>query len=174
MMCFLLSILLASEGVARRSHSKSGRDGIDRLPRGCMQEGYQFKYQLLYLYPPKAGNNDSVYFIFNHSNSNITIYAMSDKNSPSMTLFNNQIRARQWGVFSTDLPMMRFACTIKNAKFAYGELVDCEKHLKVCEYSNVKYGQNNRGNYWMVESTTRNSAVRQAIRYGVLLSRGHY
>ncbi len=168
--CLMMFLIVSSESFARGR----GPDGLERLPRGCMQEGYAFQYRMLYLHPPEAGNNDSVYFIFNDSYKDITLRAMSDKNKPNITLFNNRIRAKQWGVFSSDMPRVRFACTVKSDKFAYGNVVDCQKHLKVCEFSDVLYGQNNRGNYWMVGSTTRNSAVRRAIRYGVLLSRGHY
>lgn len=166
-----LFLLVTVDGFAR---NKRGGDGLDKLPRGCMQEGYNFDYRMLYLHPQSAGGHDSVYFLFNQSGQGVTLRMMSGEKKPNVSLFNNRINARAWGVFSTDMKKVRFICTVRSNKFAYGEVVDCAKHLKVCEFSDVKYGQNNRGNYWMVSSSTRNGAVRRAIRYGVLLSRGHY
>lgn len=164
-------LLLSGGAEARRS---GGPDGIDKLPRGCMNEGYSFKYNMAYLHPSQAGNYDSVYFFFNDSNRDITLLQAKKVGAYHVTELNNRIRAGQWGVYSTDEDEVRFICTTRSAKFRHGDIVDCEKHFKICEFSDVLYGLNNRGNFWMVNSTTRNSAVRGAIRYGVLLSRGHY
>lgn len=164
-------LLLLSLGVEARG---SGPDGLDRLPNGCMNEGYSFKYNMVYLHPSEAGNYDSVYFFFNDSNESITLLQAKKVGKYHITELNNRIHARQWGVYSTDEDEVKFICTKRSAKFRHGDIVDCSKHLKICEFSDVLYGLNNRGNFWMVNSTTRNSAVRGAIRYGVLLSRGHY
>jgi hypothetical protein len=151
-----------------------GPDGVARLPKGCMNEGFEFKYNMTYLHPSQAGNYDSVYFFFNDSNQAINLLQAKKVGEYHVTELNNRIHARQWGVYSTDEDNVKFICTTSSSKFRHGDIVDCEKHLKICEFSDVLYGLNNRGNFWMVNSTSRNSAVRGAIRYGVLLSRGHY
>lgn len=141
-----------------------------KLPRGCHNEGYTYHHKALTLLPAQKGNNDSVYFIYNTSNSTINLYQLKNADEHMGLNINNKIKAHQWGVYSSDEAQVRFACTKPNSRYPHGKLVDCQRNLKVCEYTHVKYGLNNRGNYWMARSTTKNSAIRRAIRIGVLLT----
>ncbi len=140
------------------------------LPRGCHNEGYAFHYKTLTLLPAKAGNYDSVYFIYNKSNSTINLYQLKDANEHLGLNINNKIKPHKWGVYSPDEEQVRFACSIPSSKYDHGKLIDCRKALKVCEYTKVKYGLNNRGNYWMARSTTKNGAIRRSVIIGVLLT----
>jgi hypothetical protein len=141
-----------------------------QLPKGCHDEGYSFHHQALTLFPARAGNNDSVYFVYNNSGSTINLYQLKSANTHMGLNINNKLRPYNWGVYSSDEALVRFACSIPSTKYTYGKLTDCRANLKVCEYTHVKYGQNNRGNYWMSRSTTKNGALRRVNRLGVLLT----
>ena len=155
-------MILSSEAIARLKPLE--------LPRGCHNEGYSFNDKTLNLFPAKKGNNDSVYFIYNRSNSTVSLYQLKNANEHMGLNINNKIRANQWGVYSSDETNVRFACTKPSHQYPHGKLVDCGQNLKVCEYTNVKYGLNNRGNYWMARSASKNSAIRRAMKIGVLLT----
>jgi len=71
-------------------------------------------------------------------------------------------------VLSVNEKSMKFACSVKEYGKKYGEVVDCSKAVQVCEYNNVKFGLNNRGNYWIVNSSSRNGAVRAVVKYGII------
>ena len=142
---------------------------IEKLPKGCHDEGYAFNHKALTLMPSKAGNHDSVYFVYNNSPNTINLYQLKSAEEHMGLNINNKIRPFNWGVYSSDESLVRFACSIPSAEYAHGKLVDCQSRLKVCEYTNVKYGLNNKGNYWMSRSNTRGGALRRVNRLGVLL-----
>ena len=162
-LCLLsLTVALASNAYARLKPLE--------LPRGCHDDGYDYHHKALTLLPAKAGNNDSVYFVYNRSDSTINLYQLKAANEHMGLNINNKIRPYSWGVYSSDESLVRFACTKPSALYDHGKLVDCKSALKVCEYIHVKYGLNNRGNYWMSRSSSKNSALRRVNRIGVLLT----
>ena len=63
---------------------------------------------------------------------------------------------------------MKYICTVHDGKSSHGRIVDCANSLKVCEYARVKYGMNNRGNYWLVQGNTRSGAIREVVYYGII------
>ena len=77
------------------------------------------------------------------------------------------IRPGRWAVLSST-ESMNYICTKHDGKSSHGEVIDCAQSLKVCEYARVKYGMNNRGNYWLVHSNSRGGAVRAVIHYGII------
>tara|TARA_B110000908_G_C10215283_1_gene432497 strand:+ start:196 stop:747 length:552 start_codon:yes stop_codon:yes gene_type:complete len=156
--------------IAIFSHATAATSNPSVLPRGCHNEGYSFHHKALTLLPSKAGNNDSVYFVYNNSGSTINLYQLKSANAHMGLNINNKIRAYSWGVYSSDEDLVRFACSIENSDYDHGQLVDCQERLDVCEYTHVKYGLNNRGNYWMSRSNTRGGALRRVNRLGVLLT----
>ncbi len=141
-----------------------------QLPRGCHDEGYDFYHKTLTLLPSKAGNNDSVYFVYNKTGTTVNLYQLKTASEHMGLNINNKIRPYSWGVYSSDESLVRFACSKPSATYNHGQLVDCQSALKVCEYTHVKYGLNNRGNYWMSRSSSKNSALRRVNRIGVLLT----
>jgi hypothetical protein len=144
----------------------------ETMPNGCYDEGYAFKHKMLTLYPKKEGNRDSVYFIYNQSNHTINLFHAKKTQTHHGVNINNDIKAHRWAVYSSDEEKVRFICTSPSRKYEHGEINDCGEVLKVCEFSNVKFGLNNRGNYWMVDSTSKNTALRKVNReHGVLLRR---
>jgi hypothetical protein len=143
-------------------------DPDDKRPLGCKDVGYQFELRILRILPPETGDKQSLYFIFNTQKQPVNLYQMRQEDSTRSVYLNHVIRPRQWAVLSTSEPEVRYICTINDAKSNYGKVVDCSESLKVCEYARVKYGMNNRGNYWIVDSNSGRGAVNDVLHYGII------
>ena len=139
-----------------------------RNPLGCRNLGYKYEWNTLHLLPKKAGDVQSLFFVFNKSNRPVRLYQMLPDDGARITSLDHAISARQWAVLATDEPELRYICTVEDARSSYGRIVNCADSLKVCEYVRVKFGLNNRGNYWLVGSNTRGGAVGQVVRYGII------
>lgn len=139
-----------------------------RNPIGCIDTGYEFDMETLHLLPHSAGANQSLYFLYNSLGKKVTLYQMRDEDSSRSMYLNHAINAGQWAVLSTTEKKMKYICAVDDPKSPYGRIVDCEQSLRICEYTKVKYGMNNRGNYWLVNSNTRNGAVAEVVRYGII------
>lgn len=139
----------------------------NRNPIGCSDVGYQYDMHTLTLLPEEQGQTQSMYFLFNKTGQKVTLFQMRDPDSSRSMYMNHQINPGQWGVLSTSEKQVRFICTVPD-NTRYGKIVDCSENLRVCEYTKVKYGLNNRGNYWLVNSNTKNGAIRDVVRYGII------
>jgi hypothetical protein len=140
----------------------------DKYPLGCKDIGYQFELKTLTLLPEQAGERQSLYFVFNALPTNINLYQMRKGDSTRTLYLNHVIHARQWAVLSTSEKELKYICTVDQEKLTYGKVVDCAQSIKVCEYARVKYGMNNQGNYWLVNSNTNGGAVREVLHYGII------
>lgn len=140
----------------------------DKPPLGCRDVGYKFQLKILELLPEEAGDKQSLYFIFNALPKPINLYQMLKDDSTRSMFLNHVISARQWAVLSTSEKELKYICTVDDPKLSYGKIVDCSESLKVCEYARVKYGMNNKGNYWLVKSNTSGGAVNEVIHYGII------
>lgn len=140
----------------------------EKPPLGCKDVGYKYELKVLNLLPAEAGEKQSLYFIFNALEQPINLYQMLKDDSTRSMYLNHVIRPRQWAVLSTSENEIKYICTVDHAKSSYGKIVDCAQSLKVCEYARVKYGLNNKGNYWLVNSNTSGGAVNQVIHYGII------
>lgn len=158
-------MLLADVGYAA---SKERKEKEDRSPLGCKDVGYKYDLKTLLLLPEEAGARQSLYFIFNALNQNINLYQMRKADSSRTLYLNHIIKPRQWSVLSTSEKEVKFICTLDDAKMTYGKVVDCSQSLKVCEYARVKYGMNNSGNFWVVNSNTSGGAVNEVLHYGII------
>lgn len=149
--------------------AKPSKDEDDsKNPLGCRNVGYQFDLHTLKLLPGEAGAPQAMYFIYNKTNRDINLYQMLDDSNTRNLYLNHAIHSRQWAVLSTSEKNLKYICTVPDSSSRYGKVVDCAEGIKVCEFTNVKYGLNNRGNYWLVSSTTKNSALRAVIYYGII------
>ena len=160
----LMSLLLCINGYAKKNKVKKFE-----YPPGCNQEGYSLDYNVLYLHPHAAGNPASLYFVYNNSDKRVTLYQSQRDDADYIININNVVLPNMWAVFATDEKKVKFICAHPNKKYKYGELVDCAKVLKACEFTNVVFGLNNGGNYWVVTNNTKNGAIRQSVRHGILL-----
>ncbi len=140
----------------------------NKNPTGCRDVGYEFSMRLLHLKPGAVGERNSMYFIRNNLGQKLTLYQLHKGDTAQSMFLNHMIRPGQWAVLSVNEKSMKFACSVKEKGKKYGQLVDCADSVNVCEYNNVKFGLNNRGNYWIVSSSTRNSAVNAVIHYGII------
>ncbi|HCA89302.1 MAG: endopeptidase IV [Legionellaceae bacterium] len=137
-------------------------------PLGCRDTGYEFNLNSLELLAKSQGVTQSMYFLHNLSAHKLTLYQMKGEESSRGTYLNHQIGVGEWAVLSTTEPHMKFICTVPDSTRAYGKIVRCADNIHVCEYTNVKYGLNNKGNYWLVNSSTKNGAIREVVRYGII------
>lgn len=150
------------------SAAQKAKKDAERFPIGCRPVGYQKRLKVLSLFPGKEGALQSMYFIYNKLPETISLYQMRGDESEYTTRFNHIIRANSWAVLATGEPLVKFICSLGDGKSSYGTIVDCAKTVKVCEYVNVKFGLNNKGNYWIVDSNTRNGAVSEVVHYGII------
>jgi hypothetical protein len=167
---FLLSFLVISfaYGEVIKDKVKEKEKEDNRPPIGCRNTGYKFELETLQLLTGSNGDNQSLYLLHNQSNQPINLFQMRSEESSRSLYLNHVIGAHEWGVLSTSEKQVKFICTNPAKKSAYGQVVDCAQHLLVCEYTNVRYGLNNRGNFWLFNSSTRNGAVSAVVNYGII------
>jgi hypothetical protein len=139
-----------------------------RFPIGCTPVGFQQHLKVLSLFPGKEGALQSLYFFYNKLPQTISLYQMLDEESEHLTRVNHTIGPNQWAALATGSPLVRFICTLGDGKQSYGKIVDCADTIKVCEYVHVKFGLNNKGNFWVSDGNTRNGAVNDVVHYGII------
>ena len=160
---FIFVLLMTTVGAHAAIDKSPGKS-----PLGCKDVGYTFKLKVLELLPAEAGEKQSLYFIYNALQQPISLYQMlKDESTRSMHL-NHVIHGQQWAVLSTSEEKLKYICTVPDPKLTYGKIIDCAESLKVCEYARVKYGLNNKGNYWLVGSNTSGGAVNEVLHYGII------
>lgn len=150
------------------SEQKAPAKDMDRFPIGCKPVGFKQNLKVLTLLPGKEGALQSMYFIYNKMPQTVSLYQMHDHESLYSLWLNHSILAQSWAVLATGEKELKFICTKGDGKKAYGEILDCGEAVKVCEYVNVKFGLNNKGNFWIVNSSTRNGAVSGVVHYGII------
>ncbi|MDI1351872.1 MAG: endopeptidase IV [bacterium] len=143
-------------------------DKETRFPTGCTPVGFEQSLKVLTLYPGKEGALQSMYFFYNKLDQPVSLYQMRDKESEYSTRFNHTIKGSSWAVLAVGEPKVKFICTLGDGKSSYGTIIDCGETIKVCEYVHVKFGLNNKGNFWIVDSNTRNGAVSDVVHYGII------
>ena len=150
----------AHAGLAIFDESKS--------PLGCRDQGYEYHLNSLTIQPEAQGDRQSLYFLFNRLNRPVSLYQMLGDNSVRSMPLNHVINGQQWSVLSTNEQQIKYICAVEDGSSKHGKVVSCADSIKVCEYVRVKYGLNNRGNYWFSSSTHRNRAVADVLHYGII------
>lgn len=150
-----------------RAQQKTAKDEA-RFPIGCRPVGYQQHLKVLSLFPGKEGALQSLYFFYNQLPQTISLYQMRDEDSEYSTRVNHTIGPNQWAALATGERLVKFICTLGDGKKSYGTIVDCADTVKVCEYVNVKFGLNNKGNFWVSDGNSRNGAVNDVVHYGII------
>lgn len=158
----LMMATLANSATLMKVHDES------KSPLGCRDQGYQFKLNVLEIIPAALGDRQSLYFIFNRSNRPVSMVQMlADDSSRSMPL-NHVINPQQWSVLATNQKEMKYICAMDPTPTRRGKIVNCSENVKVCEYARVKFGLNNRGNYWFLNSSSSSAAVSDVLHYGII------
>jgi hypothetical protein len=139
-----------------------------RSPLGCKNVGYEYQLNVVNILPEDTGDRQSLYFIYNRLGKSINLHQMLKSSSTRSTYLNHVIRPHQWAVLATGEKEIKYICTVNGGKSSFGKVVDCSDSLKICEYARVKFGLNNRGNYWLVKNASRGRAVGNVVRYGII------
>lgn len=140
----------------------------DKNPLGCRDMGYQFTLKTLDLVPHMEEGVPSLFFIFNKTTKPVQLSQMRRANDAEAMSINHVIPPKQWAVLATDHRLVKYACSVADGRTPYGAIQDCAETLKVCDFARVKYGMNNRGNFWMVSGNNKNGALREVTYYGVI------
>lgn len=144
-------------------------DEEQKNPLGCRDKGYRYELKTLTLLPESEGAQQSLYFFHNTANQAISLYQMrGDEESTRSMYLNHVIEPNQWAVLSTSESAVKYICTANAGAAGYGKILNCADSIHVCEYLNVKYGLNNRGNFWLVKGNNRGGAVNDVLRYGII------
>ncbi len=146
----------------------SATEQEDKNPLGCRNSGYRFVLKTLDLVPHEEEGIPSMYFMFNQTNKPVQLSQMRTPDDSDVMNINHVIPPKQWAVLAMDHRFVKYACSVADGKSTYGQLLDCEQSLKVCNFARVKYGLNNRGNFWMVSGNSKNGALRDVTYYGVI------
>lgn len=161
-------ILGLASGLVMAKDDDDDEKNSERSPIGCQDVGYEYRLNMVKLLPDQDGDKQSLYFLYNKNNEVVRLYHMRYEDSTQSMRLNNEISGHQWGVLSTGEKEVRFLCAVPDKNNVYGKIVSCQEYIKVCEYPNVRYGMNNEGNYWLIDSTTRNNAVHSVVHYGII------
>jgi hypothetical protein len=165
---FFLTPIHAAPLKNKESSAEKTIKEMERFPIGCSGVGFEHSLKILSLLPGKEGALQSMYFFYNRLSQPISLYQMRGEESEYTTRFNHSIKANSWAVFATGEPLVKFICTLGDGEKSYGKIIDCSETVKVCEYVHVKFGLNNKGNYWIVDSNSRNGAVNEVVHYGII------
>ncbi|NCT57390.1 MAG: endopeptidase IV [Legionella sp.] len=162
--CLIASALLLG---VHETCSAANQDDDIKNPLGCRDVGYKFDLNVLQILPRSEGDDQSLYFMYNKTDHAINLYQMRQSESSQSVYLNHVIRPHRWAALSSS-ERMKYICTMDDRKTSHGKIVDCAESVNVCEYARVKYGMNNRGNYWIVDGNSRNGAVREVVNYGII------
>lgn len=158
----LMMAPLANSATFMKVHDES------KSPLGCRDQGYQFKLNVLDVTPSAPGDRQSLYFIFNRSNRPVSLSQMLADNSSRSVPLNHVINPQQWSVLATNQKDLKYICAVDATASRRGKIVNCSETVKVCEYARVKFGLNNRGNYWFLNSSSSRAAVNDVLHYGII------
>jgi hypothetical protein len=171
LLCGLLSAEHAAAVEAKNNNvdkaQKAAKDEA-RNPIGCKPVGYRHHLKIVSLFPGKEGALQSLFFFYNKLPQTVSLYEMRDIDSEYSTRVNHTIGANQWAALAIGEPLVKFICTLGDGKQSYGKIVDCAEAINVCEYVHVKFGLNNKGNFWVSDGNTRNGAVNDVVHYGII------
>ena len=160
----IVLIVLSQQGLAASIIDSDNKN----FPTGCHAVGYHFELKTLYFMPEHSGARQSLYLVFNRLTEPVALFQMRADGGTRNLYLNHAIAQKSWAVFATSELSLKFTCTVADGSSAYGRVVECAHALRVCEYEHVKFGLNNRGNFWLANSYTRNEAVNAIVHYGII------
>jgi len=173
-------LVLSLSGLAMAAKVKTAEDNPENLapkvviedngksPLGCRDLGYHYALNSLVITPHTATENQSLYFFYNQRSQPVRLYHMLGDKTGRSTFLNHTIEPHQWAALATGLPELKYLCATHADKDNLGTMVPCQDSIKVCEFARVRFGLNNRGNYWIVKGNTRNGAVAEVVHYGII------
>jgi hypothetical protein len=137
-------------------------------PLGCKNVGYRYRLKTIELLPGEQGPKQTMYFFRNESNQPIALHQMRQEDSARSLFINHTIAPQQWAVLAANENVIKFICSIPTSKSEFGQVVDCQDHVRICQNTQVRFGLNNKGNFWIVRNSSKNEALRQVVNYGII------
>jgi hypothetical protein len=165
--CRHLSILFGVLMFTNINHAFAKEDETTN-PLGCQNTGYEFKLKVLNIKAGEHGPQQTMYFLYNFGAAPIALHQMRNEDSSRSLYINHTIQPYKWAVLAANENTLRFICSIPTKKSNYGDVVDCAESIKVCQNTQVRFGLNNKGNFWIVGNNTKNEALRQVVHYGII------
>lgn len=146
-----------------------------KYPLGCRVTGHDFVWNIVRLVHVSDPNEidqelggQTLFFVYNRLKQPLYLNQMLHDDSTLSTYLNHKIMPQQWAVLATNQKEIRYICSVNSGRSKYGNVVNCQDSLKICEYVRVKFGMNNRGNFWVVDSANRGGSVGGVVRYGII------
>jgi len=143
-------------------------EDTSRRPLGCRDLGYNYLLDTLEIQPHAVGDKQSLYFFYNELSQPVKLYHMVGDNTAHSTFLNHTIAPKQWAVLATGQSKVKYLCALHADDGSLGTMTSCKQSIKVCEFARVKFGLNNRGNFWVVQGNTRAGAVSEVVQYGII------
>jgi hypothetical protein len=140
------------------------------FPHGCKEVGIEFHGKDLMLKPENIEDPQTLYLFFNQTKNKVKMQYQSKEEALVSPEWRTLIKPRRWAAFAMNQTQMRFACYVVKGRKKRRKRVQvyCSDVLRTCHYPRAKFSLGNRGNYWVAENRSRNRAVRDAIRKGIL------
>jgi len=139
-----------------------------KRPLGCKDVGYRYTLNTLEVLPGAEGDNQSLYFFYNHLTTPLKLYQMLGEKTRHQIFLNHTIPPHQWAALATGEENLKYICAVSDNQKDLGKVIECKDAVKVCEYARVKFGLNNRGNFWIVKGNSRQGAVAEVVHYGII------
>jgi len=139
-------------------------DDESKQPYACKNVGYRFFMNALELQPRSEGDKESLYFFYNQSDEPLALHHLLGQKAYTQTYLNHQLAPKQWAALILGEKKVRFLCTQGEDR----HIVSCPAHLTVCEFAKTRFGINNRGHFWLVNAASKEQAIRQVERYGIV------
>ena len=143
-------------------------EDTSKSPLGCRDVGYQYQLSTIELKPHSVGDKQSLYFFYNHLSQPVKLYHMLGDSTSHETFLNHTIAPKQWAVLATGMEQVKYMCAVHADDGSLGTMTPCQDSIKVCEFARVKFGLNNKGNFWIVNGNTRAGAVSEVVHYGII------
>lgn len=140
-----------------------------RYPLGCKPVGYSFQYFNVMFKPTAKYHPQTLYFVKNISNRDINMMQARKGDEDYVVYMRNTIKPNRWSALALDEKNAKFICTNKNKKQKTHAVVNCRKVLDICEFTQVRFGTNHRGNYWVTHNKSMRGAYNATKWHGVLL-----
>lgn len=136
-------------------------------PKGCISEGFSFDHQVLVLNPSLKSN---IFLIYNNSQQPTLITLEQGQHYPFPNHLKSILFQKKWSSLATmDTHTLRFHCYASGNDAPNAKPLGCQSILHVCQYKNTRFGENNKGTYWVVSNQTLNQTVKQTIKKGIIL-----
>lgn len=136
---------------------------------GCQEVGHDFRNGNLVLTPIQVeAYSQTIFFLHNTSYERIKVKYDHDNGNPLYPLWEVSIKPNRWVSFATDKRELGFKC-YEDFNFGHGDEINCGSVLQVCQFPRSKFGEHNKGNYWIPSNKPKYQTRNDAIRYGILL-----